>query len=350
MEFHFNKFSFWGIQDLCRIHYREILQRKNLKSVIDGRKVRFIDPLGEFCYADFGDFYNGSMGTMMLVTREKKYAQFHEPDELSNTLWSTIPVFYAGVETKFRDENNNMIFTGDVVTYKGWTSMVRFFGDYTRPGLAGDNCEILFEDLEPIHKIGTVFSDIPISLPRGYDYNFFQWPLERFVPQGISIDEMIARAQKSYKKPHFADELPKLKRWKRNVYENIAETLTQDDILVYFIGDEVEDEEYGVYNEILADYIPESFKGKELTLHLPEDKWQLKSWKKLINDFLLTAHFNPDKRYVFCDFRKQLGITKRIEHAFAMTFYDWYEYNIPNVALPLWIFICHMGHDCIGRD
>lgn len=346
----FNKYSFWGIQDLCRTHYREILERKKLSSVLDNRQVRFIDPLGNYCYANFGDFYNGSFDTMILISREKKYTLFHEPDVLSNTLWSTIPVIYAGVETGIRDANKNKIFTGDIVSYKGYTSVVRFFGSNTIAGLAGDNCEVLFEGGGPIEKVGTVFSDISRGYFQRYDYERLQWPLDCFVPHGLSRNELTERAQKSLDKPCFIEPAPITKRWIRPVYDNLSEYLCDDDILVYFIGEEYEDEEYGQCNDVIADDYPEEFKGETLAIHLPKDEWSLQSWKETIHDFFLTAHHNPDKRYVFCDFRRSQGIPKRQEHDFAMTFYDWYEFNIPNVALPLWIYICHGGHDCVGRD
>ena len=57
-NYNFNKYSFRGIQDLCREHHREIrmsLDRDSLKTVLDNRRVRFINPLGKFDYAYFGD-------------------------------------------------------------------------------------------------------------------------------------------------------------------------------------------------------------------------------------------------------------------------------------------------------
>jgi hypothetical protein len=45
MTFNFNKYSYRGIQDLCRIHYRDIMDRKDVKDVLDDRLVRFITPL-----------------------------------------------------------------------------------------------------------------------------------------------------------------------------------------------------------------------------------------------------------------------------------------------------------------
>ena len=108
MVLNFSKYSFRGIQDLCRKYHRQIVaspDKNNLKSVLDGRRVRFINPLGEFDYAYFGEF----------------------------------------------------TFDGDVVSYKGYTSFVRYFSDSLVPSLAGDNCDVQFERNGDMHKEGTVF-------------------------------------------------------------------------------------------------------------------------------------------------------------------------------------------------
>ena len=145
MIFNFSKYSFRGIPDLCRKYHRQIVaspDKNNLKSVLDGRRVRFINPLGEFDYAYFSEFtFDGDV--MILLTKDHKYTKFHKPLHLS-TLWSMVPVIFAGVDTRFKDDLNQEIFTGDVVSYKGYTSFVRYFGDSTIPGLAGDNCDIQF--------------------------------------------------------------------------------------------------------------------------------------------------------------------------------------------------------------
>lgn len=334
-----NKYSFYGIQDLCKIHYSEIMERRNLKSVLESRKVRFIDPMGKYGYADFGEFYfNGDV--MMLVTRDEKYTQFHVPDQLANTLWSTIPVIYAGIDTRFRDDRKQSIFTGDVVTYKNTTSMVRYYGSNEIPGLAGDNCETLFDGKEAIHKEGTVFSNISRELFQWFDYESLQWPLGQFVQKGLTQENVIERARFSVDEPLFIETFPKIKPWKRAVYEDLNDFLKKDDLLVYFVSEP--------YHIPIADYIPEDFKGKGVEIPLP--KGELKIWKETMHDFLLTAHNNPEKRYVFCDFKDSLNIKRNMQHEFAMTFYEWYEYNIPNVAFPLWVYFCHGAHDGIGRD
>ena len=59
MKFNFSKYSFRGLQDLCREHRRKImmsLDRESLKAILDNRRVRFVNPLGKFDYAYFGEF------------------------------------------------------------------------------------------------------------------------------------------------------------------------------------------------------------------------------------------------------------------------------------------------------
>ena len=113
MKFNFSKYSFRGIQDLCRKYHRQIVaspDKNNLKSVLDGRRVRFINPLGEFDYAYFGEFtFDGDV--MILLTKDHKYTKFHKPLHLS-TLWSMVPVIFAGVDTRFKDDQYQEIFTG----------------------------------------------------------------------------------------------------------------------------------------------------------------------------------------------------------------------------------------------
>ena len=43
-------FSFRGIQDLCRVYYRDIIERKDIKHFLLSRRVRFINPMGRFDY------------------------------------------------------------------------------------------------------------------------------------------------------------------------------------------------------------------------------------------------------------------------------------------------------------
>ena len=70
-------FSFCGILDMCSLHYRDIMERKDVKKFLLNRKVRFINPWGEFDYAYFGDFYfKGNV--MMLITKDSDYTPYHK--------------------------------------------------------------------------------------------------------------------------------------------------------------------------------------------------------------------------------------------------------------------------------
>ena len=192
MKFNFSKYSFRGLQDLCREHRRKImmsLDRESLKAILDNRRVRFVNPLGNFDYAYFGEFtFDGDV--MILWTKKMEYTRFHKPLD-TFFLWSQVPVVFAGVDTRYRDDQNQEIFTGDVVSYKGYTSFVRYFGDSSVPGLAGDNCDVQFERNGDMHKDGTVFSNIKPTLFKLFTIENLYWPKNQYVPHGISRDEVI---------------------------------------------------------------------------------------------------------------------------------------------------------------
>ncbi len=348
MEFNFNKYSYRGIQDLCRIHYREIMDRKDVKDVLDNRLVRFITPIGTFDYAYFGDFYfDGDV--MMLITRNLEYTRFHKPDQLSNTLWSTVPVIYAGVNTRFRDDCHQDIYTGDVASRGMYTSFVRYFGSSEIPGLAGDNCEVLFEGKEPIHKEGTVFSGITRTLFKEFSVEQLYWPTNQFYPYGLTREEVIERASQAISRPKFADGFAPRRGGRRLAYKEISEVLQEGDILCYFEGDPYEDEDI-VERFIYADNIPDGYTGEEYSIHLDFENGFGDSIRAAFNQFLLYAHQYPQKTFVMCDCRKELMIQRYFEPKAALYFMDWFDYRIPNVIMPFWILSYIGVWNGIGRD
>ena len=342
----YSKFSFQGIKNLCDIHFHKIMNRTNLKAALDNRRVRFINPLGSFDYAFFGDFYfKGDV--MMLITKDIKYTRFHQPDQLSKTLWSTVPVIFAGVDTGYKDDNHQEIFTGDVVSYRCYTSFVRYFWESNIPGLAGDNCEILFENDGDMHKEGTVFSNISIKLFEEYDIQSLYWPIGVFCYNGLTRDEVIERSSQALEKPIFYDGDFKTKsRGRRHIYNNISEVYKKGDIICLFVKKKYE-KEGKILVDMYADNCPVKLKGE---LHMWEFSSSFDLLKVFINDFLLNAHNNPDKTYIICDFKKSLRLNEQGERNFAMLFWDWYEYNIPNVILPVWIFADIVSFVSIGRN
>ena len=313
----FNKFSFRGIQDLCRVHQRDIylsLDREKLKAVLEDRRVRFISPLGYFDYAYFGEFtFDGNV--MILWTKKSEYTRFHKSGLDSNTLWSLVPVIYAGIETKNKDDQNQEIFSGDVVSCKGYTSFVRYFGESTVPGLA----ENLY------------------------------WPRGQFVPSGLSRDEVIERAAQANKQPTFADDFQPQRRGRELVYQDISEILREGDVLCYFVGNQ-HDEEGKTVRNVYADNIPDNYTREEYTIELGITEHYYDSIMSSVGQFLQYAHERPEKTFILCDFKNALAIREYEEQRTALQFLEWYEYNIPNVIMPFWIFNNLAGLDMIGRD
>lgn len=344
-------FSFRGIQDLCRMHFGEIKERKEMKSVLDGRRVRFINPAGEFDYTYFGDFYFVG-DVMMLITKDKDYTIYHKPDQISNTLWSTVPVIFAGVDTWYKDDVGREIFTGDVVTYQNYTSIVRHFGDSKVPGLAGDNCEILFKENATMHKEGTAFTGISQTMFHEFDPNFIYWAKSGFSYGGMSFEDVKEKAALSIKAPTFIDEAPKRKRYPRRVYhESIDEVLKEDRALAYFRDwDESEDENGEQMYCIYADNLPEGYAGKTYEIKMPSDSDLYTDLHHAIQDFLLYAHRHPETIFILCDFLGVLSIPEDMHEKVAMMFHDWYTYFIPNVILPSWVLWETGAFEQIGKD
>ena len=349
MIFNFNKYSFRGIQDLCQKYHRQIVaspDENNLKYVLDGRRVRFINPLGYFDYAYFGEFtFDGDV--MILWTKKMEYARFHKPLD-TFSLWSQVPVIFAGVDTGFKDDQHEEIFTGDVVTYRGDTSFVRYLSDSVVPGLAEDNCEVPFERNGDMHKEGTVFSNIKPTLFKLFTIEDLYWPKSQYVPYGISRDEVIERASKAKSKPLFTDDF-KPQRGRRIIYQQLSEVLRENDILCYLAKEMIEGEEHlGIIQ--CADNIPDDYTGEEHSIELATADDFYNSIKTAFHEFLQYAHNNPEKTFVLCDFKEALEINKYKELKTAMQFWEWYEFEIPNVIMPFWIFNNILGWDMIGRD
>lgn len=351
MAFDFSKYSFIGIQELCREHYKEIMQSHDsdkLKTILDNRRVRFINPLGYFDYAYFGDFtFDGDV--MILWSKDIEYTRFHKPLHTS-TLLSQVPVIFAGVDTKYRDDQNQEIFTGDVVSHRGYTSLVRYFGDSTTPSLAGDNCDILFEKNWEMHKEGTVFSDIEPTLFTEFMIGKLYWPTDQFVPYGISRKEVIERASKSESRPKFTDDFKPQRRGRRLIYKQLSDVLLEEDVLCYLAKETTEDGE--TPNTIMcADNIPDAYQGELHTIKLATTNDFYDSIRTAFHEFLQYAHNNPERTFVLCDFKEALEIDdKHDKFRTAMQFHEWYKYLIPNVVVPFWILSNILTCYMIGKD
>lgn len=145
--------------------------------MLGNRKVRYVNQEGRFGYTQFGNFYFTSMGVMMLITTDKDLTWYHLPDEMCGTLYSTVPVIFAGFETGFKDDTERDIYTGDVVRLtrnsREYTLMVRQTPWHQFPGLMADNHEIFFQEGDRFHIVGNVFYDILAEHLEIYDLWYY---------------------------------------------------------------------------------------------------------------------------------------------------------------------------------
>lgn len=345
-----NKFSFRGIQELCNIHLHDILERKDLRVVLLGRRVRFINPMGKFDYTYFGDFYfDGNV--MMLITKDKEYVAYHKPDKLKHTLWSTVPVIFAGVDTWLKDDMKREIFTGDVVTYQLYTSVVRYFGFSDIPGLIGDNCDIQFDESDTMHKDGTAFVNVNPTMFKEYDPLFVRWPANGFCQYGPSFAEIREKASIAMYVPTFDGDIQERRRTHRLSYGDIEEVLTDEMTLAYFRDCEAYEDDEGLPSYIIfADNLPDYHHEKCFEISMSDEEDFLKDLKKAISEFLLYAHNHPEETFVLADFKGIFHISNAMELDVAIVFDEWFNYHIYNVILPRWIFFRLGSWHCIGED
>ena len=342
--------SFLGILDMCSMHYRDIMERKDIKRLLQSRRVRFINPMGKFDYAYFGDFYF-NMDRMMLITKNRDYVPYHKPDQLAHTLWSTVPVIFAGVETRMRDDEGRDIFTGDVVTYQRWTSVVRYQKDSELPGLLGDNCDIMLEKNGTMHKEGTVFVNVNPSMFKLYDHDFVRWPADAFCQGGLSFEEVRMKASEAMDAPTFIGEGLLKKKPQKFTYDELDEVLTDDATLVYLRDCEaMEDENEEPSYTIFADNLPDVQHKKEYEIPLSDKHGFVDDLRESFNNFLLYAHVRPTETFVLADFKGVFGIDSNSKFKVAQAFDEWYKFNIRNVILPRWIFFALGALHGLGKD
>jgi hypothetical protein len=326
------------------------MERKDVKKFLLNRKVRFINPWGEFDYADFGDFYfKGDV--MMLITNDHDYTPYHKNDQLAHTLWSTVPVIFAGVDTGIKDDLWRDIYTGDVVSYQGYTSVVRYFGDSEFPGLIGDNCDILIEENGVAHKDGTAFVDVNPTMFKLYDPFFVHWAAGGFGQFGPSFEEIREKASVAMYAPTFIGGKLKRKRLLQIGYDEIEKVLTDNMILTYFIDTEPSEDENGeLFYTILADNFPDAHHEKVHEIPMPDKPDLIQDLKEAFDAFLIYAHCRPEETFVLADFKEFFDIDSNYQFKVVRAFDEWYKFNIRNVILPSWIFFALVTLHGIGRD
>lgn len=328
-----HQFSYQGVFDLERKHHEDILNRKPLKHLLEDRKIRFVNPMGRFDFCYFGDFYFDTGNVMMLITNDLSYTRYHRPDQMSNSLWSTVPVIFAGVETGFTDDEGKEIYTYDYCDFGRYRLMVQYLS-FDEPCLMADNHSVPLSWAKAhggFKKSGTTLYD----LKKGMFEIFNPWEIWR-VNQFDDPQER-EKAHNALKKPVFVDGLPTPnKRWSR-IYSNIDDVMDDDAVLVYFRSSfkETIPDENGELLEVYACFI-DNYPSREV-----KQKYELvvdhENYRQLLYELMLKAHRTPEKCFVLCDFFEDIVIFDKCRKEFAQHFKPMFEYYIQNIMLPRWI-------------
>ncbi len=291
----------------------------NFQEVLEGHRVRFVNQEGHYDYASFGEFVFRSMGVMMLITRDVSYTSWHEPDFLCDTLWSTVPVFYAGIETGVRDDCGHMIHTGDILRCRrdsdgdaSYVGMVNYMFDSRIPSITMDNVDLFLNECCSLHIEGSIFTEFNANQLQIYNIDDFTRYAGDFM-YGRYLNYTEEDWQRFRKKPEVTGiRKPKLKGNCMVYLPKPKEfPLKEGDKLICFCASHPEREESGgllwrVYNDygnIAGDY-----KSVAITLDLENPDYE--QLHKDIIELLIEIHNNPDTRYVLLDMKEAIGNNK----------------------------------------
>ena len=349
----YNKDSLLGIFNMVRENMSHIYARENLEHIYANRKFRFINPEGKFDYTTFGNFYFTSPDRMMLITKDRAYTKYHKNDQMSGTLWSTVPVIFAGISTGYKDDTGREIFTGDIVSAnnKEITSVVRYLDHANCPSLAGDNCDVMFNMCqEGLHIEGTAFCEMKEEMFDYYPIKNAFWSTSQFYGS-MSRLEVIDKAKKAFFAPHFTDRLT-VNRGNAICYSEIEDAMHGDFELVVMRGEDYEDENGDPEFEVFIDHIPEDYEGKCRYLKVIDHFDPIIMVREPLEEFMYYAHRNPETKFILGDFRKSFALTEEQKEKIAMLLYPLNEYNIMNVIVPTWMMLYWVTQDTIlyGQD
>lgn len=333
-----SKFMFKSIFQLCLRYEKDILERKPLAHILDNRKVRFINPRGRFEYTTFGNFYFAMPGHMMLITKERDYAPYHQMDKLYDTLWFTVPVIFAGVEMGAWDDTGRMVYTGDVVTADNdrMTSVVWCIWDNLGASLLGDNCSLPLSDCQiGWHIEGTAFSNLTPSMFEYFDYRYPLWPTYQYcyMPE-LTIQDVIDRAQLAKDQPHFLEPIQYKSGWLRT-YIDIEEEMTGNFCIVYLVGGDYRKDTEETYHSVYADNFPKGYEGELYDIVLDDELGIAESFEKPFYEFVVYAHNHPETKFIICDFKESLIMNPITYKKVADIMKILRDNNICNVMIPI---------------
>lgn len=335
-----HNYSYERIKELCQEHFQEIAEREDIAYVLNNKCVRYVDPDCHFGYAKFGDFYFNRRGAMMLVTKDYPIAIYHRLDRLENSLWSTVPVFFAGIETGLCDCHGQMIYSGDVLRILDPYDVegtVTWFPFSDLPLVRLDNHCVYFDQIKRCEIIGNVFYDISTM---DWDYGGYPHFISRnaffqcYVPQ-----EMWDEFQRNIRKgPNFSEGKPETFDKHSMIYgKSFSDVgLREGDRVVAFCCEGESDPDIEIDSMEL--YIDSYLHGEDDghycetipidLLHPDYDKI-----KARIDEIIMKAHNDPGRRYFLYDM-KEYVTNKKMYNLLASMFDDVKEYNIRNFVMP----------------
>ena len=344
MELH-KRLNYETLIELCKEYKEDIKARKKLTGVLGNRKVRYIDQEGRFGYTQFGDFYFTSMGVMMLITTDNNLTWYHLPDEMYGTLYSTVPVFFAGFETGVKDDMRRDIYTGDVVRLSrdsiNYTLMVNQVKWCKYPSLRADNHEVVFQEGDTFHIVGNVFYDLLAEHLEIFDLWYYVGHNAIFL-YPYTEEQVNAELEKMAKAPFFKKKPKKVDKHPLCHDElMLAYVPKQEDTTILFCSDTddcINPEDESTFPEAYIDYIPKGCESlHSLCIPINLDEPDFRELKKDVDEILERAHFNTEQAYVLLDYEKRIG-DKTISKALDELFRPVKEFNLHNVVLPFRIF------------
>jgi len=334
------KFDYNSIRQICNFNHKRILAHHDLSYIMDYRKIRFINPMGEFDYTTFGNFIMDAFGVMLLITKDAKYTCYHHWGLLDYSLWSVVPVIFAGVSTGYTDDTGREIFAGDIVTMDDhFTSMVKYLKDYKEPFLVGDNCEVFLSKAhKSLHIEGTAYCNMSAKMFEEYDNNHINWYYSQFQPCGLSRDEVIRMAKLACYHPHFINELNIIDR-NPAAYSNVYDVMKGNYKVAYIVSASPYDDADGnIYHDIYADNLPMDVDFESYEINMVKADTVEKQLEQPFRDFIDYAHCHPDTVFILCDFKEFDFITSCNKKNLIRPLLPITKYNIRNIILPAWMY------------
>lgn len=335
-----HNYCFEDLVQLCRDHYHEIEERKELSYLLQNKKVRYIDQEGHFGYTTFGNFYFTTRDAMMLVTKEYPMTFYHQPDSMRESLWSTVPVLFAGIETGMKDCKGREIYSCDVLSVTEPTQcegVVTWFHRDTIPCVRLDNHCFYLNEVRKCEIMGNVFFDIEEIDYEYYHFDkfngnnpFFQGPVE-----SKYWDERIENIKNA---PSFIGVKPQpVERYPMMYMNSVTEVgLRKGDVLVAFSDESIIDpNDESTFPTLYIDrgVIPDD--AKYYCENIPVDMYN-PDWRKvekMVDDLLLKVHCHPDIRYFLCDM-KETFTDKKERKEIGRIFKKASDFEIRNFIMP----------------